>query len=154
MPGKVNPVMPEVMNQICFDIIGKDVTVTLAAEAGQLELNVMEPVIAYALFAGIHRLGAGCRSLVDLCIRDITANGERCKDMVRHSIGIVTALNHRLGYETSASIAREALTSGGSVYDIVLARGLMTKEELEDLLQPEHMMAPTSRMGRQEKPQK
>lgn len=156
MPGKVNPVMPEVMNQICFDIIGKDVTVTLAAEAGQLELNVMEPVIAYALFAGIHRLGAGCRSLVDLCIRDITANGERCKDMVRHSIGIVTALNPRLGYETSASIAREALTSGGSVYDIVLARGLMTKEELEDLLQPEHMMAPTSRMGRQEKgkPQK
>lgn len=142
MPGKVNPVMPEVMNQICFDIIGKDVTITLAAEAGQLELNVMEPVIAYSLFSGMKRLGAGCRSLVDYCIRGITANRERCRDMVYHSIGIVTALNPYLGYETSASIAREALESGRSLFDIVLERGLMTREQLDDLLAPEHMLHP------------
>ena len=142
MPGKVNPVMPEVMNQICFDIIGKDVTITLAAEAGQLELNVMEPVIAYSLFSGMKRLGAGCRSLVDYCIRGITANRERCRDMVYHSIGIVTALNPYLGYETSASIAREALESGCSLVDIVLERGLMTREQLDEVLAPEHMLQP------------
>ncbi|HJA78870.1 aspartate ammonia-lyase [uncultured Desulfovibrio sp.] len=142
MPGKVNPVMPEVMNQICFDIIGKDVTITLAAEAGQLELNVMEPVIAYSLFSGMKRLGAGCRSLVDYCIRGITANRERCRELVYHSIGIVTALNPWLGYETSASIAREALESGRSLVDIVLERQLLTREQLDDLLAPEHMLRP------------
>lgn len=142
MPGKVNPVMPEVMNQICFDIIGKDVTITLAAEAGQLELNVMEPVIAYSLFSGMKRLGAGCRSLVDYCIRGITANRESCRDMVYHSIGIVTALNPYLGYETSASIAREALESGRSLVDIVRERGLMSEEQLEEVLAPEHMLQP------------
>ena len=142
MPGKVNPVMPEVMNQICFDIIGKDVTITLAAEAGQLELNVMEPVIAYSLFSGMKRLGAGCRSLVDYCIRGITANRERCREMVYHSIGIVTALNPYLGYETSASIAREALESGRSLVDIVRERGLMSEEQLEEVLAPEHMLQP------------
>ena len=142
MPGKVNPVMPEVMNQICFDIIGKDVTITLAAEAGQLELNVMEPVIAYSLFSGMKRLGAGCRSLVDYCIRGITANRERCRDMVYHSIGIVTALNPYLGYETSAAIAREALESGRSLVDIVRERGLMSEEQLEEVLAPEHMLQP------------
>ena len=142
MPGKVNPVMPEVMNQICFDIIGKDVTITLAAEAGQLELNVMEPVIAYSLFSGMKRLGAGCRSLVDYCIRGITANPERCREMVYHSIGIVTALNPYLGYETSASIAREALESGRSLVDIVRERGLMSEEQLDEVLAPEHMLQP------------
>lgn len=142
MPGKVNPVMPEVMNQICFDIIGKDVTITLAAEAGQLELNVMEPVIAYSLFSGMKRLGAGCRSLVDYCIRGITANRERCRELVYHSIGIVTALNPWLGYETSASIAREALESGRSLVDIVVERQLLTREQLDDLLAPEHMLRP------------
>lgn len=142
MPGKVNPVMPEVMNQICFDIIGKDVTITLAAEAGQLELNVMEPVIAYSLFSGMKRLGAGCRSLVDYCIRGITANRERCREMVYHSIGIVTALNPYLGYETSASIAREALESGRSLVDIVRERGLMSEEQLDEVLAPEHMLQP------------
>ena len=142
MPGNVNPVMPEVMNQICFDIIGKDVTITLAAEAGQLELNVMEPVIAYSLFSGMKRLGAGCRSLVDYCIRGITANRERCRELVYHSIGIVTALNPYLGYETSASIAREALESGRSLVDIVQERGLMTREQLDELLAPDHMLQP------------
>ena len=142
MPGKVNPVMPEVMNQICFDIIGKDVTITLAAEAGQLELNVMEPVIAYSLFSGMKRLGAGCRSLVDYCIRGITANRERCRDMVYHSIGIVTALNPYLGYETSASIAREALESGRSLVDIGRERGLMSEDQLEEVLAPERMLQP------------
>lgn len=144
MPGKVNPVMPEVMNQICFDIIGKDVTITMAAEAGQLELNVMEPVIAYSLFSGMKRLGAGCRSLVDYCIRGITANEARCRDLVYHSIGIVTALNPYLGYETSASIAKEALQSGRSLFDVVLERNLLSREQLENLLAPEHMLRPGS----------
>lgn len=142
MPGKINPVMPEVMNQICFDIIGKDITITLAAEAGQLELNVMEPVIAYSLFSGVKRLGAGCRSLVDFCINGITANKERCKELVYHSIGIVTALNPYLGYETSASIAKEALQTGRSVFDVVLERGLLTKEQIDEILKPENMLHP------------
>lgn len=142
MPGKINPVMPEVMNQICFDIIGKDITITLAAEAGQLELNVMEPVIAYSLFSGVKRLGAGCRSLVDYCINGITANRERCADLVYHSIGIVTALTPYLGYETSASIAKEALQSGRSVFDVVLERSLLTKEQIEEILKPENMLQP------------
>lgn len=142
MPGKINPVMPEVMNQICFDIIGKDITITLAAEAGQLELNVMEPVIAYSLFSGVKRLGAGCRSLVDYCINGITANKKRCEELVYHSIGIVTALNPYLGYETSASIAKEALRDNRSVFDVVLERSLLTKEQIDEILKPENMLHP------------
>ncbi len=142
MPGKINPVMPEVMNQICFDIIGKDITITLAAEAGQLELNVMEPVIAYSLFSGVKRLGAGCRSLVDYCINGITANKERCAELVYRSIGIVTALNPYLGYEASASIAKEALQNNRSVFDVVLERNLLTKEQIEEILKPENMLQP------------
>lgn len=142
MPGKINPVMPEVMNQICFDIIGKDITITLAAEAGQLELNVMEPVIAYSLFSGVKRLGAGCRSLVDYCINGITANKKRCEELVYHSIGIVTALNPYLGYETSASIAKEALRDNRSVFDVVLERNLLTKEQIDEILKPENMLHP------------
>lgn len=142
MPGKVNPVIPEVMNQICYDIIGKDITITLAAEAGQLQLNVMEPVIAYSLFSGITRLGAGCHSLVDYCINGITANRERCKDLVYNSIGIVTALNPYLGYETSASLAKEALQSNRSIFDVVFERNLLSKEQIEQILQPENMLCP------------
>ena len=142
MPGKVNPVIPEVVNQVAFDIIGKDVTITLAAEAGQLELNVMEPIIAFTLFTGIRRLARAFTTLQERCVAGITANADRCRQLVENSIGIVTALNTRLGYETSASIAKEALESGRSVMDLVLEKQLLTREELDELLLPENMIHP------------
>ena len=144
MPGKVNPVIPEVVNQVAFDIIGKDVTITLAAEAGQLELNVMEPIIAFNLFTGIRRLGNAFRALQDRCVAGITANSEHCRELVERSIGIITALNPYIGYENSASVAKEALESGGSVVDIVLARKLLSREQLDALLQSEKLARPSS----------
>jgi aspartate ammonia-lyase len=142
MPGKVNPIIPEVINQIAFDVIGNDVTVTMAAAAGQLELNVMEPVIAYKLFTSIEMLSRGCRTLAERCIDGITANREVCRKMVESSIGLVTALNPVIGYEKSTEIAHEALVSGRSVYEIVLEKNYLTRAELEDLLRPENMTRP------------
>lgn len=141
MPGKVNPVIPEVVNQVAFDIIGKDMTITMAAEAGQLELNVMEPIIAFSLSNGIQRLGRALRTLQDRCVSGITANKEHCRELVENSIGIITALNPYLGYETSAAIAREALETGGSVIDIVLQRNLLSREKLDAIMTPEHMIS-------------
>ena len=142
MPGKVNPVIPEVVNQVCFDIIGGDVTVTMAAESGQLQLNVFEPIIAYRLLNGMVILTRACEVLRTKCVEGITANVERMRYFVEHSIGIVTALVPILGYETSTEIAKEALDSGRGVYDLVLGRGLMTREELDRALNPESMTAP------------
>ena len=142
MPGKVNPIIPEVVNQVAFYVIGNDVTVTLAAEAGQLELNVMEPVIAYSLFTSIELLGRACHTLAERCIRGITANRERTRKMVENSIGLVTALNPHIGYDKSTQIADEALASGRSVYEIVLEKGFLTKKELDDILAPENMLRP------------
>jgi aspartate ammonia-lyase len=142
MPGKVNPVIPEVVNQVAFEVIGNDVTVTMAAEAGQLELNVMEPVIAYNLFTSIDMLGRACITLSDRCIKGITANREHCRRMVENSIGLVTALNPILGYERSTEIANEAMRTGGSVYQIVLDKGYLSKEELDEILTPENMTRP------------
>lgn len=143
MPGKVNPVIPEVVNQVAFQVIGADVTIAMAAEAGQLQLNVMEPVIAYNLFLSFNMMIRACRKLVDKCVRGITANRDVCRNYVLNSIGIVTALNPILGYETCASIAKEALETGGSVYDIVLQRGLLPKEKLDQILSPENLKKPT-----------
>ncbi|OFY13440.1 MAG: aspartate ammonia-lyase [Bacteroidetes bacterium GWE2_42_24] len=142
MPGKVNPVIPEVMNQIAFRVIGNDLTVTLAAEAGQLELNVMEPVIVYSLFESIEMLKNGMETLLVRCIRGITANEKRCRDYVENSIGLVTALNPYIGYEASNMVAKEALESGRSVYELVLEKQLMSKDELEEVLKPENMIQP------------
>jgi len=142
MPGKVNPVIPEVVNQIAFEVIGNDVTITMAAEAGQLELNVMEPVIAFNLFFSIQLLRNACHTLSDRCILGITANRERCFQMVKNSIGLVTALSPVLGYEKATEVAKEALCSGGSVYDIVLERGYLNREQLDLLLSPENMVHP------------
>jgi aspartate ammonia-lyase len=142
MPGKVNPVVPEMVNQVCFDIIGKDVTVSLAAEAGQLELNVMEPIIAHTLFRGIERLGRACVTLQDKCVSGITANRERCYELVVNSIGIVTNLVPVIGYEKSALVAKEALASGRSVADVALEHKFLTKEQLDALLSPENMTRP------------
>jgi aspartate ammonia-lyase len=140
MPGKVNPVIPEVMNQVCFDVIGGDVTVTLAAEAGQLQLNVFEPVIAYRLLRSIETLENGCRVLRERCVAGITANPSRMRHFVEHSIGIVTALVPVIGYEQATSVAKEALETGLGVYEVVMARGLMTRAELDRALDPETMI--------------
>lgn len=142
MPGKVNPVIPEVVNQICFAVIGNDLTVTFAAEAGQLELNVMEPVIVHSIFESIRMMQRGMDRLEILCVNGITVNAERCKDMVLNSIGIVTALNPTLGYEASSRIAKRALAENKSVYDLVLEEKLLTKDELDELLKPENMIQP------------
>jgi aspartate ammonia-lyase len=142
MPGKVNPIIPEVVNQVAFEVIGNDLTVTLAAEAGQLELNVMEPVIAYNLFTSLDMLGRACRTLAEHCIKGITANREVCRRMVENSIGLVTALNPLLGYEKSTEIASTAMATGRSVYEIVLEKGYLTKAELDDALSPENMTRP------------
>jgi aspartate ammonia-lyase len=142
MPGKVNPVIPEVVNQVAFEVIGNDVTVTLAAEAGQLELNAMEPVIAYNLFTSIDMLARACRTLAERCIRGITANRERCRWMVENSIGLVTALNPYIGYEKATEIANEAMQTGGSVYRIVLEKGYLSQEELDEILSPDSMTRP------------
>jgi aspartate ammonia-lyase len=142
MPGKVNPVIPEVVNQIAFKVIGNDLTVTMGAEAGQLELNVMEPVIVQSIFESIEMMINGMRTLKYRCIDGITANEERCKSMVLNSIGIVTALNPVLGYETCSMLAKEALKNDLSVYDLVIEKNLLSKEELDDLLAPENMIKP------------
>ncbi len=140
MPGKVNPVIPEVTNQVCFKVIGNDFTVTMAAEAGQLQLNVMEPVIAESILESITWLNNAINTLREKCIVGITVNKEHCYSMVKNSIGIVTALNPYIGYKASTKIAKEALETGGSVYDIVLEKGLMTKEKLDEALDPSMML--------------
>jgi aspartate ammonia-lyase len=134
MPGKVNPIIPEVVNQVAFEVIGNDLTVTMAAEAGQLELNAMEPVIAYSLFTSLDMLGRACRTLVIRCIRGITANWEHCRQQVENSIGVVTALNPLLGYEKTTQIAEEALRTGKSVVEVVLEHGYLSREALETIL--------------------
>jgi aspartate ammonia-lyase len=142
MPGKVNPVIPEVVNQIAFKVIGNDLTVTLASEAGQLELNVMEPVIVQSIFESVEMLKNGMEVLKYRCITGITANVERCESLVKHSIGVVTALNPVLGYEVSSKLAKDALKTGKSVYNLVLEQNLLSKEELDKILAPENMIKP------------
>jgi len=139
MPGKVNPVIPEVVNQIAFQVIGNDLTITIAAEAGQLQLNVMEPIITFNLFESLEMLTSAITVLTNRCIRGITANPERCREMVESSIGIVTALVPALGYERASEVATEALNTNRSVRDIVLASGDLTNDQLERLLSPESM---------------
>ena len=147
MPGKVNPVIPEVVNQVAFRVIGNDLTVTIASEAGQLELNVMEPIIVHCLFESIEMLINAMNTLREKCIAGITANEEVCRRMVFNSIGLVTALNPYLGYETSSMLAKEALKTGKGIYDLVLEHKLMSEEELHKVLQPENMVHPRKKIG-------
>ena len=139
MPGKVNPVIPEVTNQVCFKVIGNDTAVCFAAEAGQLQLNVMEPVIAQCILESQTWLINVMNTLRTKCVDGITVNAEHCYEMVKHSIGIVTALNPYIGYKTSTKVAKEALETGRSVYDLVLEHGYMTKEKLDEALDPKAM---------------
>ena len=141
MPGKVNPVIPEVTNQVCFKVIGNDTAVCFAAEAGQLQLNVMEPVIVECILESQTWLINVMNTLRTLCVDGITVNAEHCQNMVKNSIGIVTALNPYIGYKASTKVAKEALVTGRSVYDLVLEHGLMTKEKLDEALDPQAMTA-------------
>ncbi|MEO6604367.1 MAG: aspartate ammonia-lyase [Aeromicrobium sp.] len=145
MPAKVNPVLPEVVNQVCFKVIGNDVTVSMAAEAGQLQLNVMEPVIAQALFESVSLLQNACRSLRALCVDGITANPEVCQDYVLNSIGIVTFLNPVIGHHNGDLVGRECARSGRSVREVVLEMGLLTEAQLDENFSPENLMRPLYR---------
>ncbi|MBO6238938.1 MAG: aspartate ammonia-lyase [Bacteroidales bacterium] len=140
MPGKVNPVIPEVTNQVCFKVIGNDTTVAFAAEAGQLQLNVMEPVICESILESVTWLCNAIETLRTKCVEGITVNADHCYEMVKHSIGIVTALNPYIGYKGSTKVAKKALETGRSVYDIVLEEGLMTQEKLDEALNPAAML--------------
>ena len=142
MPGKVNPVIPEAVNQVVFEIIGADTAITLAAESGQLQLNVMEPLIAYKTFDVVRLLSRAMEMLRTLCVEGISANVEHCKYLVEHSIGLVTALNPYIGYENSTRIARLALVTGKGVLELVREEKLLTEDKLEEILKPENMIAP------------
>lgn len=142
MPGKVNPVIPEVVNQVAFNIIGNDVTITMAAEAGQLELNAFEPIVFYCLFQSIDTLAYAVRTFVDNCVTGITANETRCKYLVENSIGIITAICPHVGYQKAADIAKKALKTGDSVRSLILAEGLLSEHELDLILDPVQMTEP------------
>ena len=142
MPGKVNPVIPEVMNQICYKVIGNELCVTMSGEAAQMELNAMEPVMAQCCFESVDLMINGMETLRTRCIEGITANEEHCKMNVHHSIGVVTALNPVIGYKNSTKLAKEAMATGKSVSDLVLEHGILNKEELDTILSPENMLHP------------
>ncbi|MFD6171647.1 aspartate ammonia-lyase [Streptomyces coeruleorubidus] len=139
MPGKVNPVIPEVVNQVAFEVIGNDLTVTMAAEAGQLQLNAFEPVIAYSLLRSLAHLRAACDTLATRCVPGITANREHLHDTVHRSIGLVTALAPHIGYAASTALARRALATGRGIKDLATEAGLLTAEQLETILRPENL---------------
>jgi aspartate ammonia-lyase len=142
MPGKVNPVIPEVVNQIAFEVIGNDVTVSFAAEAGQLQLNAFLPILAHSIFKSLTHLRNGCLTLAERCVRGITANREQLEEHMDRSIGIVTALNPYIGYENATGVAQEALRTGRSVADLVLEKRLLSREQLREILRPESLTSP------------
>jgi aspartate ammonia-lyase len=147
MPGKVNPVIPEVVNQIAFKVIGNDLTVTLASEAGQLELNVFEPVIIQSIFESVEMLMNGMNTLKYRCIDGITANEERCRQMVMNSIGLITALVPYIGYDLSGKLAKEAIEKNVSLYSLILDKGILSEEKLNQVLMPENMIKPVKTNG-------
>jgi aspartate ammonia-lyase len=142
MPGKVNPVIPEVVNQVAYQVIGNDLTVTFAAEAGQLQLNAFEPVIAFNILQSVRIMARAMTVLTERCVAGISANEAHCRALVTHSIGIVTALNPFIGYQNATRIAQQALSSGRSVTELVLEEGLLSADELNDILMPENMTRP------------
>lgn len=142
MPGKVNPVIPEVVNQVAFNIIGNDTTITMAAEAGQLELNAFEPIVFYCLFQSIDTLAYAVHTFVDNCITGITANETRCRYLVENSVGIITALCPHIGYQHAADIAKKAIKTGDSVRKVILDEGVLSEEELDKILDPVSMTEP------------
>lgn len=142
MPGKVNPVIPEVVNQVAFYVIGNDMTITMAAEGGQLELNAFEPIIFYCMFQSIDTLAFAVRTFVDNCVSGITANEDRCRCLVENSVGIITALSPYVGYQKAADIAKKAIQTGASVRKLILDEKIMSEDELNEVLDPENMTEP------------
>ena len=147
MPGKVNPVIPEVVNQVCFQVIGNDITVTLAAEGGQLELNVFEPILGFNIFQSIEMMERACTVLRERCVEGITANREWCHKLVERSVSLITALAPFIGHEEAAKIANEALKSGRPVRELVLEAGVIDEDKLKDILDPHKMTHPRSITG-------
>jgi aspartate ammonia-lyase len=145
MPGKVNPIIPEVVNQIAFEVIGNDVTITMASEAGQLQLNAFEPIIGHSLFKSVEHLTAGCQTLARHCVKGITANRALLAERVQKSAGLATALNPHIGYENATKVALEALKTGRGVAELVLEMGLLDQATLDSILRPEVLTAPRSR---------
>lgn len=145
MPGKVNPVIPEVVNQVCFKVIANDLAVSLAAEAGQLQLNVMEPIIAYCILESQTMFANAAHTLRQHCVEGISANTDVCRRYVEHSIGVVTALNPLLGYETATQLAGEALKTGKGIVELVREKKLLTEEQIGSVLDPKAMTGTTSR---------
>ncbi|WP_328505246.1 aspartate ammonia-lyase [Streptomyces sp. NBC_00391] len=145
MPGKVNPVIPEVVNQVAFEVIGNDLTVTMAAEAGQLQLNAFEPVIAYSLLRSLTHLRAACDALATRCVPGITANRAHLHDSVHRSIGLVTALAPHIGYAASTTLARRALATGRPIKDLAAEAGLLTTDQLDTILRPENLTGHSAR---------
>ena len=142
MPGKVNPVIPEVVNQVAFNIIGNDVTITMAAEAGQLELNAFEPIIFYCIFQSIDTLAFAVRTFVDNCVTGITANEEHCRIMVENSVGSITALCPHVGYEKAAELAKRAIRTGEPIRSLILQEHLLDEAQLDEILNPVAMTEP------------
>ena len=142
MPGKVNPVIPEVINQVAFLIIGNDMTVTMAAEGGQLELNAFEPIIFYCLFQSIGTLTYAVHTFVDNCVTGIPAHEERCRELVESSVGVITALTPHIGYQHAADIAKRAIVTGQSVRKLILQEKLLTEEEIDTILDPMNLTKP------------
>ena len=142
MPGKVNPVIPEVVNQVAFNIIGNDLTITMAAEAGQLELNAFEPIIFYCMFQSIDTLAYAVQTFVENCVKGITANETRCRYLVENSVGIITAICPHVGYQKAADIAKKAMKTGESVRSLILQEKLLDEEELDIILEPTQMTEP------------
>lgn len=144
MPGKINPVIPEVVSQVAFNIIGNDYTITMAAEAGQLELNAFEPVLFYNIFESIETLTSAVNTFVDNCIIGITANKERCLELLENSVGTVTALCPYIGYKKSAELAKEALRTNTPIKKLVLSKKLMSPKKLDEVLEPFAMTVPNT----------
>lgn len=142
MPGKINPVIPEVVSQVAFNVIGNDLTITMAAEAGQLELNAFEPILFYNLFESLETLSHAISTLVDNCIIGITANEDHCLELLEESVGITTALCPYIGYKKSAEIAKSSLKTGIPIRKLVLKNGILTKEKLDSILNPATMTTP------------
>ena len=142
MPGKVNPVIPEALNQVAFEVVGNDVTISMAAEAGQLQLNAFEPIIAHSLFKSLTHLDAASRALIDKCVTGITANADRLYESVVNSIGVITALNPYIGYAEGARIAKLALASGRPIPELIVEQKLLSHNQVTELLRPESFVGP------------
>ena len=142
MPGKVHPVIPEVVNQVAFNVIGNDVTITMAAEAGQLELNAFEPIVFYCMFQSIDTLAYAVQTFVENCVSGITANETRCRYLVENSVGVITAICPHVGYQKAADIAKQAIKTGESVRELILKEGLLTEAELNEIMDPVNMTEP------------